>query len=269
MQATEANTPQTMSEKLCLKWNDFQGDAIAAFRSFKQNKEFADVTLACGDGQYIEAHKVILAATSPFFEKLLRKNNHPHPLIFMRGMKSEDLDAIIDFIYSGEASVYEENLDSFLSIAADFELKGLLRQGDDWRHIEEEVDSKPAKQQTEEKSKTCADKKPTLENLDKFVFEKQTPTIEKDNEPREVSGYLQELDERVKSMMKKSQSRTSNGKNMAFICNLCGKEGYYVNIRDHIEVNHLEGISLLCSMCGNDFNSRRQLRRHKCKFELL
>ena len=75
-----------MSEKLCLKWNDFQENVNAAFGS---SREFADVTLACEDGHQIEAHKVILAASSPFFQNLLRRNKHPHPLIYMRGVKSE------------------------------------------------------------------------------------------------------------------------------------------------------------------------------------
>ena len=43
----------------------------------------------------------------------------------MRGMKSEDLVAILDFLYSGEANVYQENLDSFLVIAEELQLKGL------------------------------------------------------------------------------------------------------------------------------------------------
>ena len=55
---------------------------------------------------------------------------------------------------------------------------------------------------------------------------------------------------------------------MAFICNLCGKEGYHIDIRDHIETNHLEGVSLPCNLCGNVFSSRRQLRRHKCQISL-
>ena len=43
----------------------------------------------------------------------------------MRGMKSEDLVAILDFLYSGEANVYQENLDSFLVIAEELQLEGL------------------------------------------------------------------------------------------------------------------------------------------------
>ena len=40
-----------MSEKLCLKWNDFQENVNAAFES---SREFADVTLACEDGQHMK-----------------------------------------------------------------------------------------------------------------------------------------------------------------------------------------------------------------------
>ena len=43
----------------------------------------------------------------------------------MRGLKERDLSAILDFIYHGEANVYQEDLDDFLSLAAELQLKGL------------------------------------------------------------------------------------------------------------------------------------------------
>ena len=46
----------------------------------------------------------------------------------MRGLKSEDLCAIIDFLYCGEANVFQENLDSFLAIAEELQLKGLTKK---------------------------------------------------------------------------------------------------------------------------------------------
>ena len=70
-----------MSEKLCLQWNDFQENIKGAFGNLREDNDFADVTLACEDGQQVEAHKVILASSSPFFQMLLRRNKHPHPLI--------------------------------------------------------------------------------------------------------------------------------------------------------------------------------------------
>ena len=105
-----------MSEKLCVKWNDFKENASTSFHNLRDDNEFADVTLACEDGQQIEAHKVILAASSPYFQNLLKRNGRPHPLIYMKGIKSENLRAIVDFHYCGEANVYQENLDSFLAI---------------------------------------------------------------------------------------------------------------------------------------------------------
>merc|ERR1711934_1336585 len=110
-------TSAIMSKKLCLKWNDFQDNTRCAFGNLREDNDFVDVTLACEDGQQVEAHKVILASSSPFFQKLLGRNKHPRPLIYMRGMKSVDLLAIVDFLYRGEANVFQENLDSFLAIA--------------------------------------------------------------------------------------------------------------------------------------------------------
>ena len=101
-----------MSEKLCLQWNDFQNNVINAFGHLRDTTDFVDVTLACEDGRQIEAHKVVLAASSPFFEKILKGNKHSHPLIYMREMKSDDMIAIVDFLYFSKANVYQENLDN-------------------------------------------------------------------------------------------------------------------------------------------------------------
>ena len=78
----------------------------------REDKNLTDVTLACEDGKQVEAHKVILAASSPFFKDILMRNKHTHPWIYMRGLKSEDVSAIVDFLYFGEADVLQENLES-------------------------------------------------------------------------------------------------------------------------------------------------------------
>ena len=120
-----------MSEKLCLQWNDFKENVKSAFGNLREDKDFADVTLACEDGQQVEAHKVILAASSPFFQNLLKRNKHSHPLIYMRGVQSLDLLSIVDFLYFGEAKVFQENLDSFLAVAEELQLTGLMRKTDE------------------------------------------------------------------------------------------------------------------------------------------
>ena len=106
-----------MISKLILRYDHFKENAISTFGNLRRSNDFADVTLACEDGQQVEAHKVVLIASSPFFLNLLKKNKHPHPLVFMRGVKYEDLVSMVDFLYNGEANVYQENLDSFLAVA--------------------------------------------------------------------------------------------------------------------------------------------------------
>ena len=61
--------------KVGLQWNDFEANIGRAFRDLKEEKDFSDVTLVCAD-QQVEAHKVILAASSPFFKKVLKKIQH-------------------------------------------------------------------------------------------------------------------------------------------------------------------------------------------------
>ena len=89
-----------MSEKLCLQWNDFNANVNKAFGNLREDNDFADVTLASEDGHQVEAHKVILAASSPFFKDMLVKKKHNHPLIYMRGVKMDTLIAMVDFLYT-------------------------------------------------------------------------------------------------------------------------------------------------------------------------
>ena len=127
-----------MTEKLCLQWNDFKENAVNTFGSLREDKDFTDVTLVSDDGKQVEVHRVILANASPFFQNILRKNKHIHPLIYMKGIKSDDLLAVIDFIYCGETNIYQENFDSFLAIAEVLQLKGLMGKSDKVEVIEEE-----------------------------------------------------------------------------------------------------------------------------------
>ena len=112
------------SEKFCLQWNDFEANISSAFRDLKEEKDFSDVTLVCAD-QQVEAHKVILAASSPFFKKVLRKTQHSHPMIYMKGVKFSDLEAVLSFVYHGEVNMYEADLNNFLALAEELGVKGL------------------------------------------------------------------------------------------------------------------------------------------------
>ena len=238
-----------MSEKLCLQWNDFQENVKSSFRQLRDDKGFSDVTLACEDGQQIEAHKVILAASSPFFETVLRRNQHMHPLIYFKGFQKEDLHAVLDFLYYGEANISEGNLDSFLEIAKELKLKGLAGQTnwDSQLHdfglknpntdLLPEINKETSKPQSVTKTpepSTKSTRNNVSNKLTKDVensspaesFRTLSPSFLSETKVESMSrsvaihsqfnGDLQELDEKVKSLMQKGQKMVSNGKQVDF-----------------------------------------------------
>ena len=75
----------------------------------------------------MRAHKVILSACSTFFRALLQCNPHQHPLIYLRGVRTTDLQNILDFMYHGEVNVAQDELNSFLAVAEDLKIKGLTQ----------------------------------------------------------------------------------------------------------------------------------------------
>ena len=59
-------------------------------------------------------------------------------MIYMRGLKAKDLVAIVDFMYQGEANIFQEDLDAFLALADELQIKGLAGSQDTLLDDEEE-----------------------------------------------------------------------------------------------------------------------------------
>ena len=260
-------------EKLCLKWNDFQENILSGFKDLRNDKEFTDVTMACEDGQRVEAHKVVLTTTSPFFKNLLKSNRHQHPIIYMRSMKSEDLVAIMDFLYSGEANVYQENLDTFLAIAAELQLKGFtgeqeLKESDAKDRNEALPQIPPPAWQNSKRPETAFHSESAFHSETAFHSESDgtgTVSLLKTH----VGADLDQLDEQIKSMMDLTENfihcnyPTRKLRRRAHICKVCGKEGKNSDVRRHIEANHISNFSHSCDTCGKTYRSRNGLGQHK------
>ena len=261
--------PERMPEKLCLQWNDFKENVNSAFRKLRDNRELTDVTLICEDGHQIESHKVILASSSPFFEKILQTSKHPHPLIYLKGFASKDFASILDFLYFGEAKVYQVDLDSFLALAEEIKLKGVTEQN--LSELLEEQEKSPAPTMRRELITTpFTGKRDVQPNSNAPI--KSSAAVAISNQ----SGTdLQALDDKVKSMIEKSEKmipvggKNRNGTPMqarSSICKVCGKEGAFTHVKNHIESNHLEGISIPCDHCGKICPSRTSLGMHKSRY---
>jgi len=122
------------TDNFCLRWNDFAENVSGAFKELRAESDFFDVTLACSDSgaRTLQAHKVILSACSNFFKTTFRQqgnaNKHPNPYIYLRGVFYNDLVSILDFIYNGEVNVAQEDLNSFLAVAEELQIKGLTNR---------------------------------------------------------------------------------------------------------------------------------------------
>ena len=241
------------NQKLCLRWSEFHDNARSSFRELRNDKDFTDVTLACEDGQQVEAHKFVLISSSPFFKDVLKRNKHTHPLIFMRGIKSDIIMGLVDFLYLGETKVFQENLDSFLALASDLQLKGLQEV----TKVELTEPGACELSRTTNKEEIGANQKTTAA-AQKFHRDTGMMVINDSSS----TADLEELDQKVKSMMKFS-NRSGPGKTRGRICNVCGKEGDYTAITNHIEANHLSGLPIPCNMCPAIAKTRAALRAHK------
>ena len=127
-------------EQYHLKWNDYHSSLTKCFRDLRDNDEMLDVMIVSG-GRTFKAHKLVLSACSPMFKSMLKKTRSQpflQPFIFLHGVKHEDIEAILDFMYNGEVSVNQDDLRSFLSVAEDLRVRGLTQMDLDNRKTDEQ-----------------------------------------------------------------------------------------------------------------------------------
>ncbi|KAJ6640002.1 Protein tramtrack, beta isoform [Pseudolycoriella hygida] len=114
-----------MSKKqLHLSCNNHHSNIQSAFKSLLQKGTFVDVTLAV-EGRHLQAHKVVLSASSSYFESLLIANPCQHPIVILQDVRYNDLKSLLDFMYYGEVDVYKEQLPRILKTAKLLEIKAL------------------------------------------------------------------------------------------------------------------------------------------------
>ena len=259
------------SEKLCLQWNEFPKIVRSAFEELRDDHDLTDVTLVCNDGKQVEAHKVVFASTSPFFMELFKRNKHPHPLIYMKGVNSDDLVAMVEFLYSGEANVDQRNLDDFLALADDLRLKGLNGTSEDkGGNTSYKGPPPPEVHETVNKPPSF---RPIIDMANQSIINvnQNQPNGNKNERALALNNGSshEDLDNQIRSMMKKSENNAAQGKGnakgKARICKVCGKEGEMTTIQRHIEVNHITGFEHNCIVCGSTTNTRHALRVHMYK----
>lgn len=150
-----------MDQHYCLRWNKHQTNLTDVLASQRELEKFCDVTLSVGAAnktlkvtndrklssnllddeitkafndatnqflviKYLQAHKAILSACSPYFENIFIGNNCSHPIMHFIDVDYEVLEAIIDYIYKGEVNIAQYLLQKFLKTAEQLQVSAKL-----------------------------------------------------------------------------------------------------------------------------------------------
>ena len=226
-------------ETFCLKWKTFPTHLACTFRDLATEGHFADVTLVSDDQIQIPAHKIVLSACSPVLKNLLLNNPHSHPLLYLRGVKQQELQSILQFMYLGEATIYQDRINEFMNIAKDLEVKELSK---DDESDEEFVNSE-------------------ADNVDKPMHDNQTRSVSSTNDELLDLNIPEYDDSNDRKVVANSQSYNCQDCEAVFTT----KNG----LQYHYRSKH-EGVTYSCNECEHRALTKFNLRRHqKAKHEGL
>ena len=283
-----------MSERVQLRWTDFQGVVTSSFGLLRKEEDLFDLTLISDDEVKIEAHKLVLSSSSAFFKSILKTSSTHHPVLYLGGVNSRILHSILDYIYEGEIQIYKEELKVFLDVAKKFRIDGLLST-----HVSEmdpdQVVGTESKEQifqmeTEQVLATNAGTVSKENKTDSWMdqieglissnntFIENDATEESDNE-----DLVEELDEDFDEELLKNNSsvRLESKQKMSDIdlkieelteikdgrktCKVCNYSSFNSgHIKEHVEL-HIDGVKYICQFCRKTFHSRGIFRRHQKK----
>jgi len=235
--------------------------------------EFLDVTLACDDDQ-VQAHKVILSAASPLFRQLFFRNPHNHPLIYLNGTSKKNIQSLLIFIYSGETSVNQDDLETFMALANNLKIHGLAGE---FSEIEEErketfksevitTDEAENDKETIEYERNIISSKQGEDpkEMEDLVGDTSNIIHVKENPDKQYRMWNEEeYEKRVSELMMKIEQ--------GWMCNECPyRSTNKHHVLDHVQ-KHIHGFLIQCKYCEKRFKSRMYIRFHikKCHTELV
>ena len=236
------------SEMFNLTWSDFEQCTSNSFKDLYSQKEFVDVTIVSEDDKEIKAHKVVLGACSSIFKNILVRNPHQHPLIYLSGIRYEELKSMINFMYLGQTEIAQENLESFMNAATRFQVKGLTDQN---------VPKSPGAEVSKVDMKNQAYIAHPLNTSEIIIDDEIIENMNEEGNEGNYYGNSLYVDENVDF---KPREETLDGE---FKCNHCDyRAKQKCHLKPHIRAKH-EGVKFICDMCDYKSSYSHHLNLHK------
>ena len=112
------------------KWPSFGNHLTQMLHNMMKSSDLTDVTLITDDRIKFNAHKVVLSATSPVLKEIIHDSGLGNMVIFLKSVGSKELKNILEFIYDGQTTMREEDVENFISIAESLEIEEISKTND-------------------------------------------------------------------------------------------------------------------------------------------
>ena len=97
-------------EQFNLNWHTFNDHLKEMMKHLMQSNESTDVTLVCEDRTKFKAHKFVLNSCSPLFQSIINDLPQKDPVIYLRGVLAPEMKSILQFMYLGQATFYQDRM---------------------------------------------------------------------------------------------------------------------------------------------------------------
>nr|XP_045582622.1 zinc finger and BTB domain-containing protein 49-like isoform X12 [Procambarus clarkii] len=109
---------------LSLSWNNHRATFCHILSTLREKERYTDVTVAC-EGKFYQVHKLVLSTCSEYFEKIFENTPCKHPVIVLKDVQTDELEALLSYMYEGAVSVAQNDLARLIKAAEVLRVKGL------------------------------------------------------------------------------------------------------------------------------------------------
>jgi hypothetical protein len=259
----DVKSSEKMQEEIfSLRWKVFITHLSSSLSDVFTENSFSDVTLVRDDLIQFQAHKCVLSASSPVLKKLLLNNPHSHPLIYLRGIKHQELESILQFIYLGEARFYEGKKDRFMEAVKDLEIKQLtecfMTAGNPFVDIEEHTDDENMSSMTSDQ-----DISQIIDNDNENKARSISRTYNTGGESGRRLYKCEECEAEFRSKTGLGHHTRTKHEGIVYSCNQCEykatKQGH---LKTHKQSCH-EGVKYSCHQCKYQATHQSHLKSHQ------
>merc|ERR1712243_528225 len=121
--------PNNMAqEQFNLTWYNYSDHLKDMMKNLMESNQSTDVTLVCEDKTRFKAHKFVLNACSPVFQSIIDDlPQNENSVVYLRGVLSPEMKSILQFMYLGQATFFQERMNKFLNVAKSLEIKEISK----------------------------------------------------------------------------------------------------------------------------------------------